>query len=341
MRNRMGSSLNLDTTVVGLQGHPISSVGPTSGQALVFDGTDWTPTDVQTTAPPPAAVGPTPPAGPGEGDLWFNTTTGILNVWNGSAWVPTYVDSDPFLPLAGGTLTGPLVLSGDAAAPLNPVTLQQMDAALASLPPSGAVVSDTAPANPTDGDLWWDTVSGQLFIWYVDANSSQWVVANVAQGVPGPEGPAGPAGPAPIPPFNGPIIGVTNGSNAAAGMVGQFITASGSSPGSATSPFSGNVCTITLPAGDWLVGGHIQALGTGVVYTSLTCVFSDVPGIGFPGSLALAGFSTPAGFNMGFDTGPVRRNVTTSTSIILQVQAVTFSGGTCSFNGTINAWRMR
>lgn len=142
MRNRMGSSLNLDTTVVGLQGHPISSVAPAGGQALVFDGTDWVPTTVQVTSPPPAVVGPTPPAGPGIGDLWFNNSTGVLNVWDGTAWVPTYIDNDPYLPLAGGTLTGPLVLVGDAASALQPVTLQQLNSAIAALPTVPATVAD-------------------------------------------------------------------------------------------------------------------------------------------------------------------------------------------------------
>jgi hypothetical protein len=40
-----------------------------------------------------------------------------------------------FLPLAGGTLAGGLVLSGDAAAPLNPVTLRQLNAAGAAFLP--------------------------------------------------------------------------------------------------------------------------------------------------------------------------------------------------------------
>jgi hypothetical protein len=45
--------------------------------------------------------------------------------------------------------------------------------------PSGAsiTVSDTAPASPVSGALWWDSVGGQLYLWYSDANSSQWVVA--------------------------------------------------------------------------------------------------------------------------------------------------------------------
>lgn len=39
-------------------------------------------------------------------------------------------------------------------------------------------ISGTPPGSPTTGSMWWDTTSGQLFIWYDDGTSSQWVVAN-------------------------------------------------------------------------------------------------------------------------------------------------------------------
>ena len=38
-------------------------------------------------------------------------------------------------------------------------------------------VSDTAPASPTAGALWWDSVGGQLYLYYTDPNSSEWVPA--------------------------------------------------------------------------------------------------------------------------------------------------------------------
>ena len=42
-------------------------------------------------------------------------------------------------------------------------------------------INDTAPANPQPGQLWWDSVGGQLYVWYADPNTAQWVVAvNVA-----------------------------------------------------------------------------------------------------------------------------------------------------------------
>ena len=43
--------------------------------------------------------------------------------------------------------------------------------------PVGVTVSDTPPANPLVGQEWFDGVSGQLYVWYNDGNSSQWVIA--------------------------------------------------------------------------------------------------------------------------------------------------------------------
>ena len=57
-------------------------------------------------------------------------------------------------------------------------------------------ISDTPPPNPIDGMLWWTAKNGQMFIWFDDGNSSQWVSATVrgATGADGPPGPAGPQG---------------------------------------------------------------------------------------------------------------------------------------------------
>ncbi len=39
-------------------------------------------------------------------------------------------------------------------------------------------VSDTAPSSPTSGSLWWDSLVGNLKIYYSDGTSSQWVDAS-------------------------------------------------------------------------------------------------------------------------------------------------------------------
>jgi collagen triple helix repeat protein len=58
-------------------------------------------------------------------------------------------------------------------------------------------VSDTTPSGSTAlvGDLWWAPTPGQLFVYYYDGNSYQWVIANLGLGRGGPPGPPGPAGP--------------------------------------------------------------------------------------------------------------------------------------------------
>jgi hypothetical protein len=39
-------------------------------------------------------------------------------------------------------------------------------------------IGATPPTTPLVGDLWWDNVGGQLYLWYDDGTSKQWVVAN-------------------------------------------------------------------------------------------------------------------------------------------------------------------
>ena len=51
--------------------------------------------------------------------------------------------------------------------------------------------SDAAPGSPSDGDLWYDTDDGGMFVYYQDSDSSQWVEVIGSQGAPGPAGAAG------------------------------------------------------------------------------------------------------------------------------------------------------
>ena len=39
----------------------------------------------------------------------------------------------------------------------------------------GATTSIDPPSDPEDGDLWWESDTGNLFVWYDDGSSSQWV----------------------------------------------------------------------------------------------------------------------------------------------------------------------
>ena len=93
-------------------------------------------------------VSDTAPSSPSSGDLWFNSTSLKTFVYyadgSSSQWLPS-----------------------------NPVGLRG---------PAGLTVaaSDTAPSSPTAGDVWFDSSVGKTFIYYTDADSSQWIQMNPA-----------------------------------------------------------------------------------------------------------------------------------------------------------------
>jgi len=63
---------------------------------------------------------------------------------------------------------------------------------------ASVTIGDTPPPTPGVGDLWWESDTGIMFVWYNDGTSTQWVQATPmgAVGPPGPPGgPVGPAGP--------------------------------------------------------------------------------------------------------------------------------------------------
>lgn len=45
------------------------------------------------------------------GDLYYNTTSNEMRVYSGSAWVAAYLPAAGYLPITGGTLTGPTAIS--------------------------------------------------------------------------------------------------------------------------------------------------------------------------------------------------------------------------------------
>ena len=48
------------------------------------------------------------------------------------------------------------------------------------IPPSTPPVAGgpTPPENPIEGNLWWNSVSGRMYVYYVDQDSGQWVQTN-------------------------------------------------------------------------------------------------------------------------------------------------------------------
>ena len=100
----------------------------------------------------------TAPTNPSDGDLWWSSSEAVLYIY--------YADGDSSQWVQASTP------GADGASGLNVTT------------------SDTAPTSPSAGDFWWDSDANALFIYYTDADSSQWVQATTpgADGADGVDG---------------------------------------------------------------------------------------------------------------------------------------------------------
>lgn len=85
---------------------------------------------------------------------------------------------DRYVMLNGSTMTGALILHADPTDDLGSATKQYVDTQIENINiPSSTEVSASAPTNASDGELWWNTIDGRLYIYYTDIDSSQWVPA--------------------------------------------------------------------------------------------------------------------------------------------------------------------
>ena len=113
-------------------------IDPTSGLKYIFNKSIG---GWETAIQPPVIITTdgNPPDISIDGFLWWNGQDRILYVLRGGTWAP---------------------VSSDSVSTATKVT-----------------VDSVPPQNSLQGDLWWDNVSLNLYIYYVDADSSQWVIA--------------------------------------------------------------------------------------------------------------------------------------------------------------------
>ena len=137
-----------------------------------------------------------PPTGNNIGDIFFNTIDNTLYYWDGSQWVPIANDTT-----AADIFVGTLAeINAEVPAAdrrngflwwnvedgtlyvwyIDANTSQWVVAVPASGGGGGASVSivDTAPTGAQQGDLWWNTSDGRLYVWYEDGDTTQWVDAS-------------------------------------------------------------------------------------------------------------------------------------------------------------------
>ena len=140
--------------------------------------------------------------------------------------------------------------------------------------------------------------------------------------------------------------GITNASNAAAGMVGEQLAVSVTTAVNLTTTVTANVGTLALTAGDWVVAGAIvfnpaqgpTALGAAVTTTSATLPTAAHIASG-TGNMTQYRMTFGNGMTQTMQTGPTRVNVTATTNVYLAAQG-TFNS-TCTATGYMSARRVR
>jgi hypothetical protein len=141
--------------------------------------------------------------------------------------------------------------------------------------------------------------------------------------------------------------GVTDGSSAAAGRIGEVITASVDS-GSAVSLTAGtaaNITSISLTAGDWDVRGQCATAPAGSTIQTVTACAVNTTSATLPGGGNLTGyiylpFTASAGQPVIAPTSVSRVNVSSTTTVFLVINS-SFSTSTNTAYGVIVARRIR
>ena len=185
-------------------------------------------------------------------------------------------------------------------------------------------------------------------------------------GASGPQGSVGPAGPSAVSanvgnlaklgtdnlifvPAPTAIKGVTDGSDAAAGMVGEVISSSNFGGVALTTNVSMNVTQIALTPGDWNVGGVVIFTPANTGPNSVIAALSQTPAT-LPSDNDVAtgkaimqqiwASSMPSNKTQTTPTSLIRVNTATLKSVYLVALAV-FGGGSVTVTGYVSARRVR
>ena len=249
---------------------------------------------------------------------------------------------------------------------------------------SGVIISATPPTDSWPGALWWDTVTGQLFIYFDDGTSEQWVSASSGAGEPGGSGGAqvgiGPSLPSPSEAEAGDLFwtdaklflfdgsdwviaggggvtqqdlddaverlerGITDGSTAQAGEVGEVVNNTLAPATLTTNSGYTNGASVTLSPGDWDVSASFVVAATTEVLTNVAARLNVTPNV--PGNdnglILVQGWSLTNPYRaFGGSTPPIP--VQNAVPVVATIQLYGSWSGSPTFQGysKIHARRLR
>lgn len=204
--NAMGNTISASSNNLTVVASSIGNVNNTGGSISNVNAVGGSIANVNTVATNLSGItafsavyssgGTDPSSNLNEGDLFFNTSSDSLKVYNGSAWVAGVTAGSGFMPLAGGQLTGNLTMSGSQTVDGRDLSIDgtKIDGIESSADVTDAVNVGAALTSFTTGT---DAASTD-FIPVYDVSAGAWekhTIANAAlQGPQGPQGATGAAG---------------------------------------------------------------------------------------------------------------------------------------------------
>ena len=202
-------------------------------------------------------------------------------------------------------------------------------------------IGATPPVNPAVGSLWWDSVGGQMYIQFNDGNTSQWVATTNQMG----------GGYMPLSGgvMTGPLalMGVTDGSDALPGQVGEVISSVVGLGSGLTSGVSVNVTSIVLTPGDWDITGDVYFTGSQLtsIFAGINTVSATIPtppltGINVGRSQLVIASGTVLGSAQMLSLRTCRASLAAPTTYYLVVNVV-YTTGPIAASGAIWARRAR
>lgn len=149
-------------------------------------------------------------------------------------------------------------------------------------------IGETAPPSPAAGQFWFDSSDGISYVYYTDANSSQWVQFGLGREGPyGPTGSIGPTGATGPSGSTGPT-GASGGFDSTYSINSQTVsyTLVLGDAGKLVEMSNASALTLTVPANASVafpIGTNITILQTGAGQVTLSPVSVDVTINGTPG----------------------------------------------------------